>query len=120
MIDRQILAAWLFATVLTRVLVSLKYVAPAKGHRQLWHGVESNQGNDFRNPNSLFDSLQKRLIAIRHHPGPVAPVIQLVVNWIDDFCRLIPKHNQRTSHSRNVDWLPIAIQNQRWTLEIRW
>jgi len=67
----------------------------------------------------LFSTANLRLAAIRCKSAPIAPVIQLVIHWIDDLYRVVPQHDQSTRNRRHVYRLPITVQHQRWALK-RW
>ncbi len=118
-VNRELFAARLLSTVLAGHLVALEYVSAAEGNCLRWHRIELSQCNDLRYTNALAYRLEERLVAIRYKSAPIAPVIQLVVDRVDDLGRVIPQHDQSTRNRRHVDRLPVTVQHQRWTLK-RW
>ena len=74
-------------------------------------GIASNerQCNDLRDTNALAHRLDERLIAFRHHSAAIIPVIQLVIDWVDNLGRIVPQHNQGTRNRRHVDRLPVTV-----------
>jgi hypothetical protein len=83
-VDRQFVITGLAATVLASEPVSLKYVASAKGDRCRGQSVILGQCDDFWHAESLTDSLDKRLVAIRNQLRPIVPVVKLVVVRVND------------------------------------
>ena len=92
MVNREFFAARLLATVLAAQLVTLENVSAAEGYRLRRHRIELGQCNDFRNTDSLAYRLDERLVTIRDQSALIAPVIQLVVNWINDLGGIVPQH----------------------------
>ena len=90
MVNRKLFAARLLSTVLAGHLVTLEIVSAAEGNRLRRHCIELSQSNDFRDTNALANRLDDRLVAIWYKSAPVAPVIQLVINWVDDLGRIVP------------------------------
>ncbi len=119
MVDRELFAAWLLSAVLAGHLVTLENVAAAEGNRLSRHRVELGQRDDFWNTDALPHRLDERLVAIRNQAAPIAPIVQLVINRVDDLGGVVPQHDQCTRNGRHVDRLPVAVQHQRWTLK-RW
>jgi hypothetical protein len=111
-VNRELFAARLLSTVLAGHLVTLEYVSAAEGNRLRRHRIELGQCNDLRDTNPLAYRLDERLIAIRHKSAPVIPVIQLVIDGIDDLGRVVPQHDQSTRNRRHVDRLPVTVQHQ--------
>ena len=89
-VDRELFAARLLSTVLATHLVTLEYVSAAEGNLLRWHRIELGQCNDLRDTDTLAYRLDERLVSIRNHSAPVAPVVQLVVNRVDDLGRIVP------------------------------
>ena len=44
---------------------------------------------------------------------PLGPVVEAVLVRLDDLRRLVPEHDQRPDHGRDVDRLPVPVQDQR-------
>jgi len=118
-VNRELLAARLLSAVLAGHLVTLEYVASAEGHGLRRHRIELRQCDDFRDSDALAYRLNERLVAIWHKSTPIAPVIQLVIDRIDDPRGIVPQHDQSTGNRRHVDRLPATVQHQRGTLK-RW
>ena len=90
MVNCEFFAARLLSTVLATHLVTLENVSAAEGNLLRWHRIELGQSNDFRDSDTLAYGLDERLVSIRYHSAPVAPVIQLVIDRVDDFGRIVP------------------------------
>ena len=118
-IDRELFAAWLLSAVLAGHLVTLENVFTAEGNCLRRHCVELGQRDNFWDTDALANRLDERLISIRYQLAPIAPVIQLVVDRVDDLGGIVPQHDQCPRNRRHVDRLPVAVQHQRWTLK-RW
>ena len=108
-VNRELFAARLLSTVLAGHRVTLEYVSSAEGNLLRRHRVELGQCDDFRNTDTLAYRLDERLIAIRYHSAPIAPVIQLVVDRVNDLGRIVPEHDQGTRNGRHVDRLPVTV-----------
>ena len=61
-VNRELFAARLLATVLAGHLVTLEYVSAAEGNRLCWHRIELSQRNDLRDTNALAYRLNERLV----------------------------------------------------------
>ncbi len=92
-VNRELLAARLLSTVLATHLVTLENVSAAEGNRLRRHCIELSQCNDLRDTNALVYRLNERRFAIGYQSAPVAPVIKLIVNRVDDLCRVVPQHD---------------------------
>jgi hypothetical protein len=112
-VNRELFAARLLSTVLVTHLVTLEYVSAAEGNLLCRHRIELSQCDDFRNTDTLAYRLDDRLVAIRYHSAPVAPVIQLVIDRVDNLGRIVPQHDQGTRSRRHVDRLPVTVQKWR-------
>jgi integrase len=89
-VNRELFAARLLSTVLATHFVTLEYVSATEGNRLRRHRIELSQCDDFRNTDALAYRLDERLVSIRYHSAPIAPVIQLVVDRVDDLGRIVP------------------------------
>jgi hypothetical protein len=118
-VNREFFAARLLSTVLATHLVTLEYVSAAEGNLLRRHSIEFGQCDDFRDTDTLAYRLDERLVSIRYHSAPVAPVIQLVIDRVDNLGRIVPQHDQGTRNRRHVDRLPVTVQHQRWPLKRR-
>ena len=118
-VNREFLAARLLSTVLATHLVTLENVASAESNCLGRHRIELRQRDDFRDADALAYRLNERLITIRNQLAPIAPVIQLVIDGIDNPCGVVPQYDQSTRNCRHVDWLPATVQHQCGTLK-RW
>ena len=111
-VNRELFAARLLSTVLAGHLVTLEYVSAAEGNHLRRHCIELGQCNDLWDTEALAYGLDERLIAIRYHSAPIAPVVQLVVDRVDDLGRIVPQHDQGKRNRRHVDRLPVKVQHQ--------
>jgi hypothetical protein len=118
-VNREFFAARLLSTVLAAHLVTLENVSAAECNLLRRHRIELGQCDDFRNTDTLAYRLDERLVAIWYKPAPIAPVVQLVIHWINDLGRVVPQHDQGTRNRRHVDRLPVTVQHQRWSLKRR-
>ena len=89
-VNREFFAARLLSTVLATHLVTLENVSAAERNLLRRHRIELSQCNDLRDTNALAYRLDERLVAIRNHSAPVAPVVQLVIDRVDDLGRVVP------------------------------
>ncbi len=112
MVNRELFAARLLSAVLAGHLVTLEYVSTAEGNRLRRHRVEFGERDNFRDTDALANRLDERLISIRDQLAPIAPVIQLVIDRVDDLGGIVPQHDQGPRNRRHVDRLPVAIQHQ--------
>ena len=117
MVNRQLVTTRLLSAVLAGETVSLEYVASAEGHRSRRQSVELRQRDDFRHAEPLAYCLNERLVTVRNQLRPVVPVVQLVVDRVDNLSRLVPQHDQRTRNRSDVDRLPVTVENQRRSLQ---
>ena len=83
-VNREFFAARLLSTVLAAHLVTLENVSAAERNLLCRHRIKLGQCDDFRNADTLAYRLDERLVAIWHHSASIAPVIQLVVDRVDD------------------------------------
>ena len=92
-VNRELFAARLLSTVLATHLVTLEDVSAAEGNLLRRHRIELGQCDDFRDTDTLAYRLDERLVSIRYHSAPVAPVIQLVIDRVDNLGRIVPQHD---------------------------
>ena len=90
MVNREFFAARLLSTVLAAHLVTLENVSAAEGNLLRRHRIELGQCDDFRNTDTLAYRLDERLVAIRYHSAPIAPVVQLVIDRVNNLGRIVP------------------------------
>ena len=83
-VNRELFAARLLSAVLAGHLVTFENVSATEGYLLRRHRIELGQCDDFRNTDALAYRLDEWLVAIRHYSAPIAPVVQLVVNRVDD------------------------------------
>lgn len=103
--------------VLAGVVVTLEDVPTAEGHVSCRQPVVMRQRNDLRHAQPQPDTADEGFARLGSELGPVLPGVELEVLRIDNARRLVPQQHQRPGHRGHVHRLPVAVEDQRRTLE---
>ena len=89
-VNRELFAASLLSTVLATHLVTLENVSTAERNLLRRHCIELGQCDDVRNADALAYRLDERLVTAWHQSAPIAPVVQLIIDRVNDLGRIVP------------------------------
>ena len=93
-------------------MVPLGHVPPAERHRRPGQAVVVSEADDLGGPKAPVGRPHARAAVQGLKLRPIGPVVEPVLVGLDGLRRLVPEHDESSHHGRDVDRLPVPVQDQ--------